>query len=42
MFAKFPAHNGCSINGSNCYHSNSYDCYLLVVGVGSVTKLMKE
>lgn len=34
MFSKLRAHNGCSINRSNCYYSDSYHDYLLVVGVG--------
>lgn len=33
MFAKFLAHSGCSVNGSNYYHYGSYHYYLLVVGV---------
>lgn len=33
MFAKFLAHSGCSVNGSNYYHYDSYHYYLLVVGV---------
>ena len=31
---QFPAHNGCLVNGSNCYHSDPYHYYLLVVRVG--------